>query len=54
MKNAAPFLVALPLVGLGWWLEYGWVAGVVVTGTIAAAALGMGIWSAVKARHRRR
>jgi hypothetical protein len=55
MKNTAPFLIALPLVGLAWWLQSGsWMAGVVVTGTIAVAALGMGIWSAIKARHRRR
>jgi hypothetical protein len=55
MKNGAPHLIALLLVGLLWWLQSGsWMAGVVVTGTIAVAALGMGIWSAIKARHRRR
>jgi hypothetical protein len=42
------------LVGLGWWLEFGWVAGVTVGGTMAAGVLGVGIWSIYQARHRRR
>ena len=42
------------LVGLGYWLEHGWVAGVVIGGTLATASLGVGIWPILKARHRRR
>ena len=42
------------LVGLGYWLEHGWVAGVVISGTLAAAVLGVGIWPILKARHHRR
>ena len=54
MKNAAVFIICSILVGLGWWLEFGWVAGVTVGGTIAAGVLGVGIWSIYQARHRRR
>jgi hypothetical protein len=51
MKNAALFIMCSILVGLGWWLEFGWVAGVTVGGTMAAGVLGVGIWSIYKARH---
>ena len=47
-------IIASILLGLGWWLEFGWVAGVAVGGTMAAGVLGVGIWSIYKARHRRR
>ena len=53
MKNGAPFIIGL-LVGLGWWLEYGWVAGVVVGGTMAVLTLGVVIWSIVMAPRSRR
>lgn len=54
MKNTALFIICSILVGLGWWLESGWVAGVTVGGTMAAGVLGVGIWSIYKARHPRR
>jgi hypothetical protein len=47
-------IIASILLGLGWGLEFGWVAGVTVGGTMAAGVLGVGIWSIYKARHRRR
>lgn len=53
-KNTALFIICSILVGLGWWLESGWVAGVTVGGTMAAGVLGVGIWSIYKARHPRR
>ena len=54
MKNAAPFIIASILVGLGWWLQFGWVAGVTVGATMVAGVLGVGIWSIYNAHHRRR
>ena len=54
MKYAATFFVVVViLVGFGSWIEYGRVGMFTVTGTIAAAMLGVMIWSILKARHHR-
>jgi hypothetical protein len=51
-------IIASILLGLGWWLEFGWVAGVTVGGTMAAGVLGVAsgrsIRHAIAAVHRRR
>ena len=54
MECAVASTIALILVGLECWRMAGWVAAVVVTVTIGAAVLGMYVWSAIKASHRRR
>ena len=53
MNYAVAFFIVSILVGVGWWMDFGWVAGVTVGGTVAAATLGVIVWSILKARHRR-
>ena len=52
---AAAYFTAFIAGGLWFWAQLGWEAAVAIMATLAAGALGMGIWSAIRnARHRRR
>jgi hypothetical protein len=53
--TAAVYFTAFIVVGLLFWLQLGPEAAVAIMATVAAGALGMVTWSAIrKARHRRR